>query len=61
VNKGCPFVLVFRMKHGLHAVAAAQRFVQVNRLVNGTANVQTFIPVLATSDIRSKTEQQTAT
>jgi hypothetical protein len=44
VNKGCPFVLVFRTKHGLPAVAAAQRFEQVNRHVNGIANAQTFIP-----------------
>src|SRR5258708_10903857 len=44
VNKGCPFVLVFRTKHGQHAVAEARRFEQVNRPVNGIANAQTFIP-----------------
>jgi hypothetical protein len=43
VNKGCPFVLVFRMKHGRHAAAAAQKFAQANRPVNGIANAQTFI------------------
>src|SRR5437667_7189842 len=42
-NKGCPLVLVFRTKHGRHAVAAAQRFAQVNRPVNGIANAATFI------------------
>jgi hypothetical protein len=44
VNKGCPFVLVFRTKHGQHAVAAAPRFVKSNRPVNGIANEETFIP-----------------
>jgi hypothetical protein len=44
VNKGCSFVLIFRTKHGRHAVAAAQRFAQMNRPVNGIANAQTCIP-----------------
>src|SRR6266567_24187 len=44
VNKDCPFGLVFRTKRGQNAVAEAQRFEQVNRPVNGIANVQTFIP-----------------
>jgi len=43
VNEGCPFVLVSRTKHGLHAVAAAQKFAQANRPVNGIANARTFI------------------
>src|SRR6266571_712675 len=33
VNKDCPFVLVFRTKHGRHAGACTQRFAQVNRPV----------------------------
>ena len=36
-------MLVFRTKHGLHAVAEARRFEQVNRPVNGIFNAQTFI------------------
>jgi len=44
MNKGSPFVLVFRTKHGRHAGACAQRFEQVNRPANGIANARTFIP-----------------
>src|SRR2546421_3436364 len=43
MNKDCPFVLVFRTKPKPHAVAAAQRFAQVNRPVNGIVNAQRFI------------------
>ena len=43
MNKDSPFVLVFRTKHGRHAVAVAQRFVRSNKPGNRIANVQTFI------------------
>lgn len=44
VNKGCPFVLVFRTRLKPHAVVEVPRFVQVNRPVNGIASARIFIP-----------------
>ncbi|GHO52057.1 hypothetical protein KSB_05320 [Ktedonobacter robiniae] len=43
VSKSFPFVLIFRTKHGQHAVAGARKFEQVTKPANGIANEETFI------------------